>query len=155
MRMMNQTMVKANIMDLPMFGMYLRERTTLAESSIKVYIDGIKLFLAGNPDIDELEDYNRFLVKMLVKKRGNYYYSMIRHFIKFKVTDTTKKDDILENLIKPTDRDPKTPRVFLRDEKRIEVINNLADEKHQILALLQYITGSRVGGLLRLKILFM
>lgn len=143
--------MKAALMDLPMFRMYLMEKTTLAEGSIRMYTEGIKQFLAGNPDIDKLEDYNNFVIRTAVKKRATYVYSALKHFIKFMSLEPSVKENLIENMIKPEIKDPIITRVYLPDEKRIDVINHLEREKHQVVALIQNLTGVRAGDILRLR----
>ena len=144
-------MTKAHLTDLSFFRIYLNEKTNLSESSIKLYTEAINQFLIGNPDIDKLEDYNNFIVKTAIKKRSTYVYSALKHFIKYLRLDSNLRESLFENMIRPDIKDPVTPRVYLDDKKRVEVINNLEREKHQVLALIQTMTGVRAGDILRLR----
>ena len=143
--------MKASLMDLPMYRMYLMEKTTLAESSIRVYTEAIKQFLVSNPDVDNLTAYNEFIIRTGIKKRATYYYSALRHFIKFMNFEPNLKEMLLENMLKPEIKDPITTRMYLTDDQRIGIINNLEKEKHQVIALIQNLTGARAGDVLRLK----
>ena len=144
-------MTKAQLMDLPLFMMYLNEKTNLSESSVNLYTESIKSFLGGNPDIDKLEDYNNYIIKYAVKSRSTYVYAALKHFIKYLGLDTNLRESLFDSMIKPEIKDPITTRVFLNESKRIEVINNLEREKHQVIALLQTMTGVRAGDVLRLR----
>ena len=66
--------VRANIMALPLFQRHLEETKNLSESSIAMYVQCIKRFLSGKPDIGSPSSYVTFLVSHAVKKRS-YHYS--------------------------------------------------------------------------------
>ena len=143
--------MKSNHADSVLFKNYLEEKTKLSESSIYVYVGSVEKFLKGNPDIDDLDEYNNFLIPLIHRKSSTHYYSAIKRFIEFKIEDTKERAKLIDGLIKPTQKDPKKNPVFLNYERRIEVINKLNDEKHQIIALIQDQTGVRAGDILRLK----
>jgi integrase len=144
-------MTKAHITDLSMFELWLKEKTVLSDKSIYCYVNAVKAFLFKNPDIDDINAYNTFLSYMIYKKRGNMYYSALKKFVQYKIIDVSKREDLISNFIKPIVKDTITTRAYIPDDKRIEIINNLKFEKHQVLALIQNFTGARVGDLLRLK----
>jgi len=136
-----------------MFGEWLLNKHQLSNSSLHYYILGIKRFLAENPQLDNLEHYNTFLVKVMIKKRCSNYYSMIKKFIEFKFEgDSQTKNKLIDGLIKPkTFRDIKFARRTLQEDEIIEVINCLKDPKHRLVALIQHLTGVRAGDIMRLK----
>jgi site-specific recombinase XerD len=129
----------------------MKEKTQLSDKSILCYVGAVRTFLSKNPDIDSLEDYNNFLMHMLIKKHGNMYYSAIKKFMQFKITDSNAREQLFSELIKPQMKDHLTARAYLTDEKRIEVINNLENEKHQVISLIQNLTGCRAGDIMKLK----
>lgn len=143
--------IKAHITDLSLFEIWLKDKTQLNESSIATYIGAVKSFLSTNPEIDELEDYNQFLMHKIIKKHAPFYYSALKKFIQFKITDSNDRERIIEDLIKPIPKDALLSRAYISDEKRMEVINSLANEKHQIIALIQNLTGCRAGDIMKLK----
>ena len=113
---------------------------------------GIKRFLAENPDVDKIESYNDFLIRTTQRKQNaSFYYFALKHYIGFKIPDLTIKHRMASALIKPDVKDPNIKRKYLPDEKRLEVINNMTDEKSRVLAIIQSLTGVRVGDILRLK----
>ena len=144
--------MKANNMDLPLYEQWLKSKGRLASSSIYVYTKSVERFLVSNPDVDSLEDYNQFLIKVSVKKRCNHYYSAIKSFIEFKISDSNLRNRLVEGLIQPKEwGDYARERKYLEEDKILEVVNNLEREKHKVVALIQMITGVRAGDVLRLK----
>lgn len=134
------------------FRDYLINTYQLSNSSIYYYVLGVRRFLADNPDLESLESYNNFLIRVMIKKRSSNYYSIIKRFIEFKIEDKNLKRNLLNGLIKPKPRnDVKVIRRPLKDEEIIDVINCLKREKHRIIALLQHLTGARAGDIIRLK----
>ena len=87
-----------------MFEQWLMEKRNLADTSLHTYIQSITRFLAFNPDIDKLESYNDFLIKYTQKKRCSHYYSVLKAFIEFKITDGNLRSQLIKSLIKPPER---------------------------------------------------
>jgi len=144
--------MKSHIMDIPLFKRWLEETKTLSSSSIYAYAICVGALLKNDPNIESLQDYNDFLIKVMIKKRSSYYYSAIRHYINFKVTDSSLKKKLMAGLIKPPVRyDFKRERRYLPDEKILDVINFLSSEKHRVIALVQSLTGVRAGDIMKLK----
>jgi len=144
--------MKSHITDLSLYEYYLKEKGLLAESSIYTYTRSVKRFLATNPDLENIEDYNEFLVKVGIKKRCTHYYSALKSFIQFKITETNLKNKLIDNLVFPKIRfDIVRERRYLDEDKLLEILNNLTDLKHKVIALIQMITGVRAGDIIRLK----
>lgn len=134
------------------FRQYLIDGYKLSNSTIYYYVLGIRRFLASQPDLEKLESYNNFLIKVMIKKRSSNYYSILKHFIEFYIKDKALQKKLVDGLIRPKPRnDIKVVRRPLKDEEIIEVINYLKKEKHQIIALLQHLLGARAGDIIRLK----
>ena len=134
------------------FKQHLLNTYELSNSTIYYYVLGVRRFLAGNPDLENLESYNNFLIKVMIKKRCSNYYSILKRFIEFAVEDKNLKRNLINGLIKPKVRnDIKVIRRPLTDAQIIEVINCLTNQKHKIIALLQHLTGARAGDIIRLK----
>lgn len=144
--------MKANAFDIPLFEEWLRQQGNIRESSIYVYTGSVEKFLATNPDLEDTDSYNRFLVDMTIKKRCSHYFSALKHFIEFKITNNDIKEKIIRSLLRPKKRfDYKQERKYLTVEKLFEILNYLEREKHRIIAIIQVLTGVRVGDILRLK----
>lgn len=144
--------MKANVMDSSLYKMWLEDKGRLSEGTINLYVRSIEMFLKKDPDLENLEDYNKFLIKMTIKKRCSHFYAVIRSFIDFKITDTKKKESILKDLVRPKIRhDLVRERRHLSEDKILDVINDLEFKKHRIIAIIQSLTGVRAGDVLRLK----
>jgi integrase len=144
--------MKADALDVVLFDNYLKEKRNLKESSRYTYTRCIEAFLKFNPDIDKLEDYNNFIIKYAVKKRSRNYYSILKTFIEWKIDDNSLKKEIIENIVvPPIDNNIKKEKVYLDEDKIIEVINALKSKKHQLISLIMHFTGVRAGDILRLK----
>lgn len=142
----------SHIMDVALFKSWLKENKFLSDSSVWVFTIGLKGFLERNPDLEKLEDYNTFLIDHTIKKRSTHYFSMLRHYIDYKITDSALKKKLLDGLIRPPMYpNIKRERKHLSEEQLIEIINMLQRPKHRIIALIQALTGVRAGDILRLK----
>lgn len=145
-------MIKAKLFDIAVFEQHLREKIMLADSSIYVYVQCIKKFLEKDPYVDDLDAYNQFIIKYAIKKRNTHYYSILKRFIEWKITDRKIRDRLIEDLISPPQRtDIKRERKHLDEDRILDVINSLAKEKHRIVAIIQNLTGIRAADVLRLK----
>lgn len=144
--------MKASLLDVGLFEEWLRDKKDLAESSIYVYTRGVERFLATDPDLENLDDYNTFLVKATVKKRCTHYYSIIKAFIEYKIPDANTRSRLIDNLVKPKERkDIVRERKHLSEEVIYEVVNNLKSDKHKVIAVIQALTGVRAGDILRMR----
>lgn len=145
--------MKVEVMDLPLFVQWLENKKVLSESTIFVYTKSIERFLVRNPDLENIEEYNNFLIELTKKKRSMHYYSALKAFIDFKFqSDANTRKALIDNLVRPTERhDTIHIRKYLKMEDLLNVINALESPKHKVLALIQAYTGVRVGDILRLK----
>ena len=143
--------MKASLVDYALFEIWLRETKRLNESSIFVYVRSIKRFLATDPDVDNVENYNEFIIKNSIKKRCPHYFYALKKFIEYKIDDSSLRNRLVNELEKPVIQDPITPRRYLTAKERNSVIDNLERKKHQIIAIIQFLTGVRAGDILRLK----
>lgn len=145
-------MVKTDLFELSRFNEHLRSKGTLSNNSIRVYMNALEIFLRRNPDVDSIEEYNKFIVEHSIKKRSNHFYSILRTYILFRSISQSQKDDMLKLLIKPGIRhDMKRQRRHINEDKILEVINSLQEYKHKIIAIIQTMTGVRAGDVIRLK----
>lgn len=141
-----------NSFDIYLFEQFLREKRNLAESSLYIYISTATKFLVECKDPTNIEDYNRFIIKYAIKQRSNYYYSVLKAFIEYKIADKGLMASMIESLIKPQlDRTIKRERTYLTEKQIIDIINNIRKPKHKIIALIQDLTGVRAGDVLTVK----
>jgi integrase len=144
--------LKAGILDSALFKHYLVEKTMLSEGSIEIYAGVLNTFLKTNPDIDILESYNNFIIQHSIKKRSTHMYAALKLFIQYKIPEGKLKNEMLEGLIvPPLPRNIKMERKYLSEDQILDVINNIKEKKHKVIALIQTLTGVRAGDILRLK----
>jgi integrase len=144
--------MKPLLTDASLFDLWMHNSKNLAETTMRVYYFNVKRFLSTSPNLESLEDYNNFLIEHTVKKRTMCYYSAIKLFIEFKITKKELREQLTDGLLRPPRRfDIKQERVYLPEDKIIEVLNFLREDKHRIIALIQTLTGVRAGDVLRLK----
>lgn len=145
-------MTKADFMDLAFFERHLRDKGDLASSTIAVYVKSVEKFLISNPDVDDVNDFNKFIIEHSIKKRSLHYYSAVRAFIMYRVDNENKCNKMLKSLIKPKRRfDTIRKRRHLNSSKILTVINYLDEEKHRVMAIIQSLTGVRAGDIFRLQ----
>ena len=142
----------SNIYDAVLFKQHLKNNTSMSENSIYMYVYSVERFLKRNPDIENIDDYNKFIVDVCIKKRSNHHYSAIKAFIDFRIKDAVIKNRLLKDLIRPKERkDIVRERKNLTDEQIVDIINYLQKDKHQVISWIQKTTGVRAGDVLRLK----
>lgn len=139
-------------MDPVLFEIYLKEKTNLADSSIQEYRDTIKRFLISNPDLEDSDSYNEYLLNKSFKRRNYMIYYALVKFIEYKIIDSKIKNIILKKMQKPIQKSGSIfNRKYLSVDDIIKVINNIQNKKHKTIALLSMITGLRAGDILRIK----
>jgi integrase len=138
--------------DSIVFGEYLKNKGKLAQSTQYIYMQALNTFFFTNPNINNSEDYNKFLIEHSIKKRNYSYYYALKAFIDFKIEDVNLKREIKSNLIKPTlHLDSLKQRKHLDEDELYNIINNIKTLKHKLIAILQLLTGVRAGDILNLK----
>jgi len=143
--------MKSHMTDIPLFRLWLENNSVLSDSSVYTYVKSIERFVKDNPNLKKINDYNDFLIKLTIKKRSTHYYYALRKFVEFKINDSNLKKNILNSMVKPRMRfDTVRERRHLSEQQIYEVIN-LLEEKHRIIALIQNITGVRIGDILKLR----
>lgn len=141
---------EVSLSDSGFFEKYLNSKK-LSESSIELYSNVITKFILGNPDLTDINSYNNFLLKKAIKKRSNYCYYALKYYIKWKITDVSLRNRILENMIIPEKKDPVYSSSYLTPGRREKIISMIKSEKHQIIASLQNATGARAGDIIKIK----
>lgn len=141
-----------DIMDINLFENYLKTKA-LSESSVRNYKIVISTFLKGCPDINNIESYINFLIEKKDKSVYHYYYALI-YYIKFKITDKSKQNELLKLLKehKQKKKDTKTIRKQLTQKQIDDVINHLSNKRHQIIAMLQRTCGLRYVDTVNIKL---
>jgi len=144
--------MKADLMDPSLYKDYLLNDRIIAHSTARAYTIVLSGFLKHNPDIDNVNAYNDFIIEKAFKGRSFYTYYALLGYIKYKFKDSKKlRDTIIENL-----RKPKMPigivreRRNLDEDKVLKIIANLKVHKHQLIALVQKLTGVRAGDIMRI-----
>ena len=135
---------------ITMFREWL-DRKGLRESSVYMYSHAVKSFLAGQPDIDDIESFNDYLVKHAIERRSNYVYAAFRHFIDFAHESEAQRARLKRKLIKPKVQDPKRMTRFLSPDMRERIIMRIRHHKHKLMAMVQSATGVRASDVLRLR----
>jgi len=142
-------------MDASLFREYLvnynKGNKLLSDGTIVTYMDVIKRFLKYTSDVYNPQIYNNFLIKFVVKKSMYHYHYALKHYIKWKVTDTNLQKQILKNLICVELKDKKTPSSNLSKEQIDKIIDNLSSDKFKLIARLQRECGARISDVLWLK----
>ena len=146
-----QKKYKWEITDPSLFKMWLEEKFQLADSSINVYVAALKSYLQNDPNIEDLSSYNTFLIKTAVKKRATFYFTVLKHYINFKIPDSTLRNKLIDGMIRPKVKANLWDRKYLEQDKLLELINVIKKQKHRVLALIQMMTGVRVGDILNLR----
>jgi integrase len=146
--------MKADLMDVGLYKDYLLNDKIIAPYTARVYSIMLNKFLAGNPDIDNPEDYNKFVIDHAFKKRSYCTYYALIGYVKFKFkSDAKTRNNIIEAMRKPSMAlNVLRERRNLQPEQILNVIANIKKTKHQIIALIQKLTGLRAGDVLRIPI---
>ena len=144
--------MKPDLMDSSLYKEYLLNDKILAPSTTHHYVVILEGFLKGNPDIEDSESYNQYIIAKAFKKRSYYTYYALKKYIEFKITDKKLKEKLLESLRKPSmNLNIIRERRSLNDEQIFNVIAAIKEPKHQIIALIQKITGLRAGDIFNIK----
>lgn len=168
--------MKAHSMDLPLYKRWLDDLTKkngkkLSDGTRHIYSESVSKFLKTNPDIDQIDSYNEFIINGSIHKRNNHYAYALKYFIMYKFnkesqdadaamgitipenTSYTKiKNELLEKIIKPEEQKSlKRERMHLSDDKVMEILWNMDEWKHRVIGLIMYATGVRIGDVLRLE----
>lgn len=138
-------------LDLIEFEEYLK-RKQLKQNSIYQYIKVLQKFLVGKPNKDDINSYNDFIIKECINKRKSHVYSVLVAYIKFRISDLSKRTQFLDKLIKPKTRlDIKRERIYLNEEQIFSVINALEKLKHKVISIIMHLTGLRIGDIMKLE----
>lgn len=133
------------------FNAHLIKSSGLQYSTIKMYTWCMDFYFKNNLNPSSIEDYNGILISHSVKKRSNVFYSAFKRFIKFYIEDGTQKTKMVKALIYPKENNPLRHRKFLNFRDRKQVINSLEEERHRLIAKIQFYTGCRVREILKLQ----
>lgn len=144
--------MKIDLYDSIMFAKYLRDEKGLAYSSITSYTHAVNRFLATNPDLEDSNSYNSFIVQATVKKKCYADFFALKLFIEFRFQDNTSlRNELLDSINgrKPALTEHTKEYEALDDYKIMEVINNIEKDKYKAVAFIQWRTGARAGDVLR------
>ena len=145
-----------SVMELQDFRLWLENNTSIMPSSRYMYFMAAKKFLNETHSITDPNAYNAWLMKYCIKKRSNWYYFGLVHYVKFKYGKKEDKDlcgSILEAMkyVKPPILESQKVVSVLDNDSIDRIINGVKRKKHQVIARLQKVTGARVGDIMRLK----
>lgn len=144
-------MLFRNVSEVIGFDEYLQEKHKLVDATRYYYVKSLEFFLLDNPNLADVNDYNKFLIKHSIKKRNISLFYVFRAFIKYYIKDANTRNSMLESLIKPDIPSTiKRERRYLNEKEIVAVINNIKQIKHKIVALIQDMTGARAGDVLRI-----
>lgn len=144
-------MLFRNVSEVIGFDEYLQEKHKLVDATRYYYVKSLEFFLLDNPNLTDVNDYNKFLIKHSIKKRNISLFYVFRAFIKYYIKDANTRNSMLESLIKPDIPSTiKRERRYLNEKEIVAVINNIKQIKHKIVALIQDMTGARAGDVLRI-----
>lgn len=133
------------------FDDYLQEKHKLVDATRYYYVKSLEFFLLDDPNLEDINDYNKFLIKHSIKKRNISLFYVFRAFIKYYIKDANTRNSMLESMIKPeVPNTIKRERRYLNEKEIVAVINNIKQIKHKIIALIQDMTGARAGDVIRI-----
>lgn len=134
------------------FEQYISNRLKGYKSQ-ELYMILAKEFLLSY-DIEDTESIAKYIVKKTVEKKSYACYYMIIKLVNFYYDvhkqDSDKKTKIIKmiKMLKPQIKDRDKIHKQLSEEQSLKVILNLEEERHQIIALIQKLTGARVSEVL-------
>jgi len=128
----------------------------LKDSSINQYVSCIKSFFNNGYNVRNKDDYIKYLRKHTIEKRSSHHYDITIKFVNWyfkEKSDLELRKDILEaiKLLGKRNFDPIKETEILNSFEQMQVINNLLNYKHRLVAWIQKETGVRAGDVLRLK----
>lgn len=115
------------------------ESQNLLPSTAKVYWRAIQELIGAYGENPTIEQLNEFIVKKNNNRQPHVKYA-IYHFLKLKA----REEDYIK-LTKAKIRNPIRQRNFLQKEKIMEIIENIENKKHRLIAKLQINTGARAS----------
>lgn len=128
------------------FEQYLNNYTSLSESSKTLYRRVITMLITStgtsSPTIGEL---NKFIINKSEKRQPHVKYA-IKEYLKY----LGRENECLE-LVQAKLKEPIRDKVFLSRENMEEIISLIENEKHKVIALLQYNTGARASEILTMR----
>jgi integrase len=136
------------------YRMYLDAETNISSSTASQYCFAVGAYLKETKpsEVNDANSYNTFIIKHCMKKRSVSYYYALKNYIKWKYKGEEKKT-LLEKLQIPKffdDIKPERERRSLTETQRIEIINDMENRKHRVVAFIQNTTGVRSGDVFRL-----
>jgi len=119
---------------------WLKNNTTLSESSIKQYYYVIKKFKQEVKEI-EIDKINEFITDNFREKRNYHYKFAIKHYLKY-----LGREDLINQLAKVKIKPRKKIGHYYDKNTILRIINGL--NYYKIVGLIQFITGARARAVL-------
>lgn len=144
-----------NLADMKSFEKYLQEQG-LSPRSIVVYLKIISLFLKEFPRFADLkteegsvENINSFMRKKMIDDEKKLYNARFafRHLLIFMDIDEKAYKKIMK--VKPVQSERKY--ILLSVEQMKQIIDRINDDKFRLMATIQFVTGSRAIGVIRMN----
>lgn len=138
-------MIKDSI-NVVLFEENLNEQA-LSDNAVKMYSKVAKIFSKQHGEPNE-KNVRQFIIDKVYRpgRRSNSYYYGLKKYLKF-----LKQSSLMDNLKYPKAKTKKSRRVYLDTEARMQLINNLSEGKHKIIATIQMLTGARYSDIARMK----
>ena len=121
------------------------ENQNLLASTAKVYWRAIKELTDAYGDNPSIDQINSFIVKKNTRRQPHVKYA-IYHFLKI-----LGREEDYKKLTKAKLRNPIRQKNFLTKEKIMEIIDNIKNDKHRLIAKIQINTGTRASEIISLN----
>ena len=122
------------------FYEWLRNNTTLSESSIKQYYYAVEKFKRDVKEL-EIDKINEFITDNFREKRNYHYKFAIKHYLKY-----LGREDLINQLAKVKIKPRKKIGHYYDRDTILRIIDGL--EYYKIVGLIQFITGARAKAVL-------
>jgi integrase len=125
------------------FQEWLRNNTTLMERTILNYTRTMERFFSEHNELT-VENINKFITSHTRNTRTYYIKYAFRFYLIF-----SGKPEMYRDIVKVKERPKKKAGIYLSKEELIDIVNNIDSIRYRFVALIQYLTGTRAGDLLR------
>lgn len=127
------------------FGNWLREHTSLLESTIDSYTRVIRRFLEGYGEVT-LDNINKFVSDSFRNKRSGYVKYAFREYLR-----AVGQYDLYGQVVKVRHKPRKKHGTFIPQEDLLRIVNKTNPEAYRIVAMIQMCTGARAHEVLAIK----
>ena len=144
------------VMELVDLREYLIERKGVNPSTVEKYVINARAFLRETASIVDPDEYNKFLVNHVVKKRNVHCLPSLKHYVEWKFSDKKKRDlreDIIDamKMVRAGNTNIKKTIKVLDVDTVEGVIANINHDAFRVVAMLQYCLGVRANDVLKVR----